>query len=219
MSERQLGDLAFLRSEVEPIQRDRFDELIVCLDRFCDEYLNDEYKMMAREMATALTGEYSPLMRGKMHVWAAGLIFVLGEVNFLGDPDFEPHMSQKDIADALGVSRSTISAKAKIIREDLDVMPFDPIWCLDSMLEHNPIAWMVTVDDFLMDARTLPRDVQAELADNGLIPYCWEDKHGPYRTEPIFDLDEEAELDEVVQKPPVQKTSDANMILPLFPND
>ena len=37
-------------------------------------------------------------------------------------------------------------------------------------LALNPMAWMISVDGFIVDARTMPPDVQAEARRRGLIP-------------------------------------------------
>jgi hypothetical protein len=38
------------------------------------------------------------------------------------------------------------------------------------MLEQHPLAWIVEVDGFLVDARTLPPDLQDAARRQGLIP-------------------------------------------------
>jgi hypothetical protein len=38
------------------------------------------------------------------------------------------------------------------------------------MLEQHPLAWLVEVDGFIVDARTLPAEVQDEARRRGLIP-------------------------------------------------
>jgi hypothetical protein len=47
---------------------------------------------------------------------------------------------------------------------------FDTEFCLPSRLASHPTAWLITIDGLLYDARTLPIDVQAELARRRLIP-------------------------------------------------
>jgi DNA-binding XRE family transcriptional regulator len=41
-------------------------------------------------------------------------------------------MRQEDIAKVIGVSPATMAAKAKVIREGLDMERLDPDWCLPS---------------------------------------------------------------------------------------
>ena len=53
---------------------------------------------------------------------------------------------------------------------------FDPDWCLPSMVETNPLVWMIEVDGFTVDARWLPRELQEIAFEKGLIPYVPDEK-------------------------------------------
>ncbi len=44
-------------------------------------------------------------------------------------------------------------------------------WTLPSRMERNPMAWAVSVNGFIMDARMLPHLLQEEAYRKGLIPY------------------------------------------------
>ena len=153
--------------------RTRFTEIVAITDQFCDEQLTDEYKELSREMAVAICRKGSPVVTGKAVSWAAGIISTLGWVNFLGDPSQKPHMRQEDIAKALGLSKATMAAKAKIIRDGLDLQPLDPNWCLPSKLDDNPMVWMVQdkKSGIIYDIRMAPRHVQEEAFRQGVIPY------------------------------------------------
>jgi hypothetical protein len=37
-------------------------------------------------------------------------------------------------------------------------------------MEDNPLAWMITVNGLIVDARYLPRDIQEVAYEKGLIP-------------------------------------------------
>jgi hypothetical protein len=43
-------------------------------------------------------------------------------------------------------------------------------------MEHNPMAWTVSVNGFIVDARSLPRPLQEEAYRKGLIPYLPDEK-------------------------------------------
>jgi hypothetical protein len=47
----------------------------------------------------------------------------------------------------------------------------DPAWCLPSLLDDNPFAWMITVNGFSIDARYAPPEIQEEAYRKGFIPY------------------------------------------------
>ena len=140
-------------------------------DEFCVEHLNEGYRELARDMAITVCQKNSPVIRGAAKSWASGIIHALGMVNFLSDQSFEPYMSSSDLATGFGVSQGTMTAKSKIIRDWLDIMPMDPNWCLPEMLDNNPLVWMVEVDGIVMDIRNMPRNFQELAYAEGLIPY------------------------------------------------
>lgn len=44
-----------------------------------------------------------------------------------------------------------------LIRKMFKIRPMDPEWSLRSRIEQNPMAWMIQVNGFLVDARILQR--------------------------------------------------------------
>ena len=48
--------------------------------------------------------------------------------------------------------------------------PLDVDFWRRELLEHNPLAWLVTVNGVVVDARGLPPEIQADPARRGLIP-------------------------------------------------
>ena len=163
----------------------RFSQLVGLTDGLCDAHLNAEYKHLCRKMAKAVCQDGSPVTRGKPEGWAAGIVYALGQVNFLTDPSQTPHMTAADIAKGFGVSTATMQAKAKVIREGLDLAPFDPDWCLPGNLESNPLVWMLEVNGLFMDIRHAPREAQVVAYQKGLIPWIPADRPKPpqHRTE------------------------------------
>jgi hypothetical protein len=152
--------------------QDVYAEIVGLTDAFCAKHLNAEYAALCRKMAAALARKRpSPLARGKRDAWAAGIVYALGGTNFLSDPSFEPHMTTAEICAGFGVGVSTGAAKAKQIREIFKLGPLDLEWQLPSRLEHNPVAWLITVNGLIMDARSAPRPIQEEALRLGLIPY------------------------------------------------
>jgi hypothetical protein len=168
--------LAGLMSNVPKAYAARLTELVGLTDGFCDAHLNAEYKDLCREMAVAICQKGSLVLHGKPQGWAAGIVYALGWVNFLGDSNQTPHMKSPDIANGFGVSMATMQAKAKVIREELDLIPFHPDWTLASRMDSNPLVWMLEVNGFLMDIRKAPREAQAAAYEKGLIPYIPADR-------------------------------------------
>jgi len=152
--------------------QDKFEEITNLTDAFCSQYLNNEYAEMSRQLAAALCRKRpSPIATGQAKSWACGIVHALGMVNFLYDPSQIPHIKASEIYKHFGVAESTGQGKSKAIRDLMDMSQMDPNWCLPSMIESNPMVWMISVDGFIMDVRTCPRAIQEEAFRKGLIPY------------------------------------------------
>lgn len=158
---------------------DTFTAIVKLTDDFCEKYLNEDYQQLARDMAIKICQKGSPVKQGRVKSWASGIIHALGWVNFLQDPSIEPYMSSAEVAKGFGVSQGTMTAKSKIIRDGLDIVPMDPDWCLPEILKDNPLVWMVEVNGFAMDVRMAPRQVQQAAYAKGLIPYIPDDIKEP----------------------------------------
>ena len=158
-------------SEVPAEYRREFLEIAAVTDGFCTASLNEEYLQLCRAMAVAICQAGSPVKRGKRESWACGIVYSVGWVNFLTDPSQEPHVKAEEIAKWFGISMATMHNKSKVIREGLDLVPFDPDFCLRSRLDDNPLVWMIEIDGFIIDMRHAPRGMQIAAYENGLIPY------------------------------------------------
>ena len=169
-------DLREMMKDVPDLYAARLAELVELTDGFCDAHLDAEYKELCREMALHVCQDGWPVLRGKPRGWAAGIVYALGQVNFLTDRHQTPHMTSAEIAEGFGVSLATMQAKAKVIREGLDLMPFHPGWCLPGKRADNPLIWMLEVNGFLMDIRYGPREAQVVAYEKGLIPYVPADR-------------------------------------------
>ena len=150
----------------------RYQEIIAITNAFCAEYLSEEYAMLCRSMVATLARKRpSPLEGGRVNTWAAGVTHAIGRVNFLFDKTQTPHMRADDLSAAFGLSKSTVGNKSKQILDLLDIGIMDPQWTLPSRMNDNMMAWMITVNGMVMDARYLPREIQEIAYQKGLIPY------------------------------------------------
>src|SRR6266699_4719846 len=130
----------------------RFDEITQLTDAFSQEYLNDEYADLCRQLiATLCRKRPSPLSQGKATTWACGIIHALGMVNFLFDASQTPYVPASQIASYFGLSSSTMQAKSKQIRDLLGMYQMDPDWSLPSMVEKNPLIWILEVNGLIID--------------------------------------------------------------------
>ena len=146
-------------------------------DAVCDQRLNSEYRDLARAMTAALCRKRpSPLSSGQPRTWACGIVYVLGRINFLGDPSFPPHLTTAQLCVAFEVSESTVQAKARVLEKALGIRPLDPRWMVRSLAERNPLGWMAVVNGLTVDLRDMPREAQEIAFENGLIPYIPADR-------------------------------------------
>ncbi len=149
-----------------------FEAITSLTDAFCREHLNEDCRVLARRMTAALCRKRpSPLASGQPRTWACGIVYVLGQINFLTDPSTQPFMTTADLCARFGVGQSTASAKARVISQALDTSRLNPEWSLPSLLDQNPLVWMAEVNGVLVDLRDMPREVQQIAFDEGMIPY------------------------------------------------
>jgi len=161
---------------VPEIMQPRYLEIAALTDAMCSAKLNTEYSKLCRDLAATLARKRpSPLNGGQAKTWACGIVYTIGFVNFLFDKSQTPHMRADELCAWFGVAASTGGNKAKQIRDMLRISQFDHHWMLPGRIDENPIAWMVSINGFIVDARSLPRPIQEEIYRKGLIPYLPEE--------------------------------------------
>ena len=57
------------------------------------------------------------------------------------------------------------------IRRIFDIVILDPRWSLQSRLADNPLVWMILVSGVIVDMRMMPRELQEQAYELGLIPF------------------------------------------------
>ena len=128
---------------------------------FCDEYLDEEYKQLCEKLIRKMSRKRNvPFLSGRLEIWAAAIIHALGSINFLFDPSFEPYVSVGGIANYFGPSKSTVSQKAKVIREMFKMRYYDEEFSTTCMEESNPFSDLVMVNELIVDIKTLPPEIQ-----------------------------------------------------------
>jgi Domain of unknown function (DUF6398) len=152
-----------LRAEVEAISALTY----AC----CAARLDAEYAELCRRLTAKLARKRpSPLLRGDLRIWAAGILYAVGSVNFLFDRSQPLHLSADDLSALIGVPKSTMANKSKRIRDLLGLRPLDHELCRRDLLEGSSLAWLIVVNGIVVDARWLPPELQAEASRRGLIP-------------------------------------------------
>lgn len=149
-----------------------YESITALTNNFCEQHLNAEYAVLCRELAAALARKRpSPLARGAHNIWACGIVYALGTVNFLFDKSQTPHTTADELCEAFGVSKSSGANKAKQIRDLFGMSQLDPDWCLPSQIDSNFRVWTIQVNGLIVDARYMPRNIQELAYAKGLIPY------------------------------------------------
>lgn len=166
-----------MSEKVPKNMQDKFDAITQLTDEFCKTHLNDEYAQVCRKMTAKLARKRpSPLASGRVNTWAAGIVYAVGQVNFLFDRSQIPHIAASELAEAFGVASSTAGNKAKTIRNALKISMMDPNWTLPSRMDSNIMVWMIEVNGMIVDARYVPREIQEIAYKKGFIPYIPDDK-------------------------------------------
>jgi hypothetical protein len=154
-----------------------YDEIVKLIEVFCATRLNDEYAQVCRALTAKLARKLpSPLESGRANTWAASIVHTIGRVNFLFDKSQTPHIHADDLAKQFGLSQSTVGNKSKQIMDLLRIGVMEPEWTLPSRMDRNPMAWMISINGLILDARHAPREVQEIAFRKGLIPYLPEER-------------------------------------------
>ncbi len=148
------------------------DAIASLIESFCAQRLNAEYRAHCLRLLGVLARKRpTPLVNGRPNSWACGIVRAIGWVNFLDDSSQTPHVKSREIDQHFAVSMATGQARSKQIRDLMKMRPFDVEWSLASRVERNPLAWLIQVNGLIVDARSMPHEVQEEAFCLGLIPF------------------------------------------------
>ena len=95
-----------------------FDGIEPLITDFCNQYLNDEYRELCLHLLEKLCRKRpSPLLAGRKNTWAAAIIYAITTNNFIFDKSQPIHLTADELCAPFGLSKSTVSNKAREIRE------------------------------------------------------------------------------------------------------
>jgi hypothetical protein len=150
--------------------RDRAQSIIDISDTACREHLDEKYAQLTRKLVARLARKQpSPLARGDVRIWAAGAIYCVGQINFLFDRRSSPHMTGDELAQVLGVVKTTMAAKAARINRILGLRAFEPELTRADVLDQHPLAWLGHVAEIVFAGRALPCEFRDGARRRGLI--------------------------------------------------
>jgi len=148
------------------------DQVVAATDAVCLEHLDVEYADLCRKVVGKLGRKRpSPLTRGDLGIWAAGVVYVVGQLNFVFDPAQTPHASADQLSGWLGVKKTTMANKARLIRDTLQLRDFDSEFMRRDLLEASPLAWLLELDGLVIDIRHAPAQPQVRAFELRLIPF------------------------------------------------
>ena len=163
-----------------------FDDIEPLITDFCNQYLNDEYRELCLHLLEKLCRKRpSPLLAGRKNTWAAAIIYAITTNNFIFDKSQPIHLTADEMCAPFGLSKSTVSNKAREIRDMFNITYLNPEWQLAILAEDNPVNWLFNVNGFVIDIRMAPADVQVEAYRRGLIPFvpAYKEKEEKEKTE------------------------------------
>lgn len=89
---------------------------------FSDEYLDDEFKSINVKLANELVGRDDISFEDDdVEMWACGIVFAVGQLNFLFDGLYHPHITRDDVCGYFAVGRINANNKARDIRRILNL--------------------------------------------------------------------------------------------------
>lgn len=98
------------------------EEIIQMIGEFCDECLDDEFKDLSVRLAYRLADtEGVSFDSDKAENWACGIIYAVGQLNFLFERVFEPYIDRDELCYYFSTKRTKINNKARDIRRLLDL--------------------------------------------------------------------------------------------------
>jgi len=138
----------------------RRNSIVESISPFCREFLDEEYEDLCVRLADKMARKRAvPFVSGQIPIWAGSVVYAIGQINFLFDPSSMPHVAPDDICDYFGVKKTTISNKAKAIRDMFKLSYFDREFSTAAIAEKDPFKDLVVVDGFIVPKSSLPLDL------------------------------------------------------------
>ena len=136
-------------------------KLLELTGSFCTQELDDDYYQLCEKLILKLGRKRDvPFKSGKIEIWAAAVIHAIGSINFLFDKSFEPYVTAEQISDYFGTKKSTVSNKARQIKDMFKLGYYDTNFSTQKMTENNPFNDMVMVNGLIVPLSSIPEDLQ-----------------------------------------------------------
>ncbi|TVQ23620.1 MAG: hypothetical protein EA367_02265 [Leptolyngbya sp. DLM2.Bin15] len=148
--------------------QDTYAAIAHVLEIVCRESLDPGLADWGKAIAAALCCQADDLViRGQTNVWACGILHAIAKVNGWLDPDHPRYLSPSALYIACGASASATHRRSKQICDRLHLAE-DAQWQIP--IPPPVVNWMVSVNGLAVDAHLLPRSLQEQAVQQGLIP-------------------------------------------------
>jgi len=136
-------------------------KLLELTGSFCDQNLDDDYYQLCQKLVLKLGRKRDvPFKSGKIEIWAAAVIHAIGSINFLFDKSFEPYVTAEQICEYFGTKKSTVSNKARQIKDMFNMWYYNSDFSTQHTTESNPFNDMVMVNGLIVPLSSIPEDLQ-----------------------------------------------------------
>ncbi|MCD4783133.1 MAG: DUF6398 domain-containing protein [Candidatus Eremiobacteraeota bacterium] len=136
---------------------EKAQKLVEMTSGFCKERLDEDYEGLCKKLILKMSRKRNvPFLTGRLNIWAAAVVYSLGQINFLFDKQTKPYVNADDICGYFKTSRTTTSQKAKKIRDMFKMTYWDAEFSRQQMMDDNPYAKFAMVDGFIVSVDDLP---------------------------------------------------------------
>ena len=139
------------KNDSKTLVKEKEATLIKLTSEFCDKFINDEYTQLSAKLINKMSRKRTvPYLHGKLEVWAAAVVYALGQINFLFDKSFQPCVNADDMCSHFNTSKSTTSQKAKVIRDMFNLSYWNSEFSTNEIKEKNPFTDIINVNGFFV---------------------------------------------------------------------
>ena len=151
----------FGKMKDKTIVEGKAQKLLEMTAAYCKEYLDEDYGQLCAKLIGKMARKRNvPFVSGRLEIWAAAVVYALGNINFLFDKSFKPYATADEICNYFGTTKSTTSQKAKLIQDMFKMGHFDNEFSTSHMKDNTPFANLVTINGLIVDKRSLPLEIQ-----------------------------------------------------------
>jgi hypothetical protein len=109
---------------------ERIAQIKGLITAFGDQRLPDTYTGFAHSLCdAAAASDLLNIHRGRIEIWAAAIVYAIAQLNFLFSRETPHHLTPDELCNWFRVKKGTVSSKAALIRDALDLFFDDERFC------------------------------------------------------------------------------------------